>query len=124
MSGIRPDELDARLGSADGDAPFVLDIRPRTAYRRGAIDGSDNVPVYDELRGGDDAALRERLDEVPRDREVVVVCKMGVVARRATRLLVDEGYDANTLLGGMSGWTGYRNGTLGYRLRSLLWTFR
>jgi rhodanese-related sulfurtransferase len=55
---------------------------------------------------------------------VVVVCKMGVVAKRATRILRDEGYDASTLLGGMSGWTGYQNGSLGYKLRSLLWNLR
>ena len=46
---------------------------------------------------------------------------MGVVAKRATKILDGEGYEAATLLGGMSGWTGYQNGSLVYRLRSLLW---
>jgi rhodanese-related sulfurtransferase len=118
MGKITPDELDARL---DGDAPFVLDVRPRGAFRAGHIEGSHNVPVYDALRGGDEDALRSRLDEIPRDRAVVTVCKQGVVARRATRILDAEGYDATTLAGGMGGWRGYQNGTLGYRLRSLLW---
>ncbi|MFB6121902.1 MAG: rhodanese-like domain-containing protein [Haloferacaceae archaeon] len=119
MSRIRPDELDARLD--DDDAPFLLDVRPEAAFRADHIDGSHNVPVYDELRGGDEDAFRRHLDEIPRERDVVTVCKMGVVAKRATRLLDDEGYDATTLAGGMSGWRGYRNGTLGYRLRSLRW---
>jgi len=124
MSSIRPGELDERLDSAAGGEPFLLDIRPEPAFESGAIDGSHNVPVYDELRQGDASALRERLDDVPADRDVVVVCKMGVVARQATGVLDDEGYDAATLLGGMSGWRGYQNGSLGYRLRSLLWRFR
>ncbi len=64
---------------------------------------------------------RQRLDEVSRDCQVVTVCKMGVVAKQATRILDDEGYDATTLAGGMSGWRGYQNGTVGYRIRSLLW---
>jgi rhodanese-related sulfurtransferase len=122
MSSIRPDELDDRLGS--GDEPFLLDIRPASTFESGSIDRSQNVPVYDDLRRGDESALRDRLAAVPTDREVVVVCKMGVVAKRATSVLRDEGYDASTLLGGMSGWRGYRNGSLGYRLRSLRWRLR
>jgi rhodanese-related sulfurtransferase len=114
-----PSELEERLS---GDSrPFVLDIRPASNYEDDAIDGSHNLPVYDELRGGDETALRERLDEVPSDRDVIVVCKMGIVAKRATSVLDEAGYDAATLAGGMSGWNGYRNGTLTYRLRSLIW---
>jgi rhodanese-related sulfurtransferase len=123
MSRIRPTELDGRLGPGSDDQPFVLDIRPSSAFDAGAIDGSHNVPVYDALREGDEVALRDRLDEIPTDREVVVVCKMGVVAKRATALLSEEGYDARTLLGGMSGWTGYQNDSLSYKLRSLRWRF-
>ncbi|EFW93393.1 Rhodanese domain protein [Haladaptatus paucihalophilus DX253] len=119
MSKIRPDELDERLDA--NDAPFVLDIRPRKAFQSDHIDGSRNVPVYDELRAGNEDALRGRLGKIPQDRPVITVCKMGVVATRATSVLDDEGYDATTLAGGMSGWRGYRNGSLGYRLRSLLW---
>lgn len=122
VSRIRPDELDDRLGSSD--EPFLLDVRPESAFESGSIDRSHNVPVYDDLRRGDESALRDRLAEIPTDREVVVVCKMGIVAKRATHLLGEEGYDASTLLGGMSGWRGYRNGSLGYRLRSLFWRLR
>ncbi|RLM54005.1 rhodanese-like domain-containing protein [Halobellus sp. Atlit-31R] len=121
MSTIRPAELDDRLESGSTDDLLVLDIRPRDAYRTDSIDGSRNLPVYDALRGGDEAALRDRLDEVPADREVVVVCKQGMIAKRATSLLRDEGYDAATLLGGMGGWNGYLNGSLGYKIRSLVW---
>lgn len=123
MSTIRPDDLHERLESG-ADEPFLLDIRPEPAFGGGAIDGSLNVPVYDDLRSGDDSALRDRLDEVPRGRDVVVVCKMGIVAKRATRVLDEEGYDAVTLRGGMSGWRGYQNGSLSYRVRSLLWKLR
>jgi rhodanese-related sulfurtransferase len=61
------------------------------------------------------------MDEIPADREVVVVCKMGIVAKRATAVLTDAGYRATRLAGGMHGWNGYQNETLGYRVRSLLW---
>lgn len=122
MSRIRPDELDERLGT--DDEPFLLDIRPESDYGAGSIAGSRNVPVYTALQRGDESSLRKRLGEIPDGEEVVVICKMGIVAKRATRLLTDEGYDAATLAGGMSGWNGYERGSLGYRLRSLWWTVR
>ena len=122
MSRIRPDELAGRLDA--GDDPFLLDIRPESAYDSNAIDGSHNLPVYTDLGRGDESSLRARLDEVPDDREVVVVCKMGIVAKRATALLESAGYDARTLAGGMSGWSGYQRGSLGYTLRSLWWKIR
>lgn len=121
MTRLLPAELDDRLDDAD---TFVLDIRPRDAYRQDRVDGSENIPVYDDLRGGNDDALLENLDRVPDDREIVTVCKMGIVAKRATRLLEEEGYDALTLAGGMSGWRGYQDETLLYRIRSLLWRLR
>ncbi|OYR80030.1 thiosulfate sulfurtransferase [Halorubrum distributum] len=122
MSRIRPDELDERLGT--DDEPFLLDIRPEGDFEAGAIHGSRNVPVYDDLRSGDDDALRRRLDEVPDGREVVTVCKMGIVAKRATRVLDEAGYEASTLAGGMSGWNGYERGSVGYKIRSLWWRLR
>jgi len=124
MSTIRPDDLDERLESRSHDEPFLLDIRPESAFASGAIAESHNIPAYDDLRGGEASTLRARLDEIPRGSDVVVVCKMGIVAKRATSILADEGYDAATLLGGMSGWRGYQSGSLGYRIRSLLWTLR
>ena len=122
MSRILPAELDERLGT--DDEPLLLDIRPESNYDGGAIEGSRNVPVYDDLRGGDEAALRRRLDEIHDDREVVTVCKMGIVAKRATRVLDEAGYEASTLAGGMSGWNGYERGSLGYKIRSLWWRLR
>lgn len=121
MTKIRPAELDDRLQS--GSPPFVLDIRPRSNVQETAIENSHNIPVYSDLQSGDESALRDRLDEIPRDRDVVVVCKLGMVAKRATSVLDEEGYDAATLLGGISGWNGYRAGTLGYKIRSLRWKY-
>ena len=122
MSTVRPATVDERLES--GDDPFVLDIRPTASYQRAAIDGSYNIPVYSDLQRGNDDAFRDQLGEIPQGREVVVVCKMGIVAKRVTSILREEGYEAATLLGGMSGWSGYQNGSISYKLRSLLWTLR
>jgi rhodanese-related sulfurtransferase len=124
VKSIHPADLDDRLESSSEDEPFVLDIRPRSAFESGAIDRSHNIPVYDDLRRGEESTFRSRLEEIPSDRDVVVVCKMGVVAKRATRILGDEGYEAATLLGGASGWRGYQEDSLSYKLRSLVWRLR
>jgi len=119
MSSIRPAALADRLES--NSKPFILDIRPEASYDTGAIEHSHNIPVYNDLRRGDDTALTSQLGAVPTDEQVVVVCKMGIVAKRATNILQEEGYDAATLSGGMHGWNGYQNGSLSYKIRSLWW---
>lgn len=118
MTKIRPPELEERL--ENGESLYVLDIRPRKTHQRDRIDGSQNIPVYDDLRRGDETEFRQSLSKVPNGKPVVTVCKAGVVAKKATSILEAEGYDAVTLAGGMRGWNGYQNGSIGYRLSSLL----
>lgn len=115
MSQMGPAELDARL--ADDDV-FVLDVRPRENYQRRHVEESYNAPVYGDLRSGDAAALDDHLDAIPDDAEVVTVCKAGVVAKKATSRLREQGYDATTLSGGFRGWRHYEDDTLVYRIAS------
>ncbi|MFB6170319.1 MAG: rhodanese-like domain-containing protein [Haloarculaceae archaeon] len=117
MSKIGASKLDERLASG---GVFVLDVRPRTDYQQGHIEGSHNAPVYDDLRAGDADALSDHLDAIPADAEVVTVCKAGVAARTATRYLDERGYEATTLSGGYTAWRHYQSGTLVYRVLSAL----
>ncbi|WP_135853023.1 rhodanese-like domain-containing protein [Halorussus salinus] len=117
MSQMGPAELDARL--ADDDV-FVLDVRPRENYQRRHVAESYNAPVYGDLRRGDAAALDDHLDAIPDDAEVVTVCKAGVVAKKATSRLQEQGYDATTLSGGFRGWRHYEDETLVYRVASVV----
>ena len=41
------------------------------------------------------------LDELPRDREILVVCRSGQRAYYATRILLQNGFTARTVAGGM-----------------------
>ena len=45
--------------------------------------------------------LRERLGELPRDREILVICRSGQRAYYATRILMQNGFDARVVAGGM-----------------------
>jgi len=100
---IRPDELSERL-RAETEGPLVVDIRNEDEYEDWHIPGSENVPVYDDLKSGTDD-VADKLAAVPEDREIVTVCAAGVLSQEATTLLREMGYDAKTLVDGMNGWS-------------------
>lgn len=69
-----------------------MNVLPTAAFAQDSIPGSVNIPL-DELR--------KRLNEVPKDRLIIVVCRHGQTAYNAFRILVNSGYDAVILGGGM-----------------------
>ncbi|WP_101297966.1 MBL fold metallo-hydrolase [Halegenticoccus soli] len=103
MSEITPDKLSTRLQAAD-EILFVLDIRNEDEFEDWHIPGSENVPVYDELKENPANADRA-LSDVPDENEIVTVCAAGVISRKATERLQTLGYDAKTLVDGMNGWS-------------------
>ncbi len=82
------DEVDAL--PRDGSIT-LLDTRTPGEYARGHIDGFVNLPL-DELR--------ERLEEIPRDRPVYIHCQTGLRSYVACRILAQHGYDCYNLSGG------------------------
>jgi rhodanese-related sulfurtransferase len=48
--------------------------------------------------------VRSRLDELPRDRPVAVVCHLGGRSAQVTAFLVASGFDARNVEGGMRAW--------------------
>ncbi|MFW6058680.1 MAG: MBL fold metallo-hydrolase [Phycisphaeraceae bacterium] len=88
-------ELHHRL-ERPSDAPLVLDVRTDAEWNAGHIDGALHI------HGGE---LPNRLDEVPADQPVAVVCGSGYRASIAASLLKGRG-DAHVMnvLGGMTAW--------------------
>jgi molybdopterin/thiamine biosynthesis adenylyltransferase/rhodanese-related sulfurtransferase len=92
-------ELDAvevarRLEGAS--PPFLLDVRESWEWAVGSLEGAHPIPLG-ELDG--------RLTEVPRDRPVVVYCRVGERSRTAARQLLDEGWpEVYNLAGGILAW--------------------
>ena len=76
----------------DLDGEFLLDVRHPEEVDAEALPGVVNIPV-DQLRG--------RLDELPRDRGIAVICRSGQRAYYATRILLQNGFDARVMSGGM-----------------------
>lgn len=71
---------------------LLLDVRnPGELQNGGYIDGAVNIPV-DELR--------QRMDELPKDKEIIIYCQVGLRGNVAYRQLVNNGYKAKNLIGG------------------------
>ncbi|BCS54346.1 FAD-dependent oxidoreductase [Geobacter sp. SVR] len=83
-----------QLREQEASARFLLDIREPVEFQLGAIPGAVNIPL-NELRG--------RLQELPRDRQIVVYCQVGLRAYLASRILLQNGFRSVKNLSG-----GYR----------------
>lgn len=86
-----------------GDAPIVywedldlaqvclVDVREESEFERGHVAGAINLPL---------SQLRQRIEELPRDRPVWIYCQVGQRGYYATRTLRQSGFDAHNLTGG------------------------
>ena len=75
--------------------PFILDVRSALEFEGERIEGAHLIRV-DELDG--------RLDEIPDQAEVIVVCRTGVRATIAAEVLARAGRRPRVLEGGMLAW--------------------
>ena len=71
---------------------FLLDVRESVELAVEEAPGSVNIPL---------GQLRGRLGELPKDREILVICRSGQRAYYATRILLQNGFKARNLSGGM-----------------------
>jgi rhodanese-related sulfurtransferase len=80
----------AHWGDAEG--AFLLDVREPLELAVESVPGAFNIPL---------GQLRARLGELPRDREILTVCRSGGRAYFATRILLQNGFSTRVLSGGM-----------------------
>jgi len=76
----------------DEEADFILDVRQPTELAVESVPGAVNIPL---------GQLRDRLDELPRDREISVFCRSGQRAYYATRILLQNDFKVRNLSGGV-----------------------
>lgn len=76
----------------DADGDYLLDVREPAELAVENVPGAVNIPL---------GQLRSRLDELPRNREIHVICRSGGRAYFATRILLQHGLRARTVSGGM-----------------------
>jgi len=74
------------------DNAFLLDVRNPPELAVESVPGALNIPL---------PQLRARLGELPRDREILILCRSAQRAYYATRILLQNGLKARNLSGGM-----------------------
>jgi rhodanese-related sulfurtransferase len=94
LSGFSPVVTAARLKAelAGPRPPLVLDVRTLGEWGRGHLKGARHLPVDD---------VRWELEQLPRDRRIVLHCRSGFRAHLALRTLKESGFgDVANLTGG------------------------
>ena len=88
---------DNALKLFDKGTAIFLDVRTREEHQIKSIPNSIHIPLQE---------LRERLIELEEydDRMMVVYCRSGNRSAKGTKILLNSGFDAVNLLGGMINW--------------------
>jgi rhodanese-related sulfurtransferase len=87
-----PAEDAIALVAGDG---WLLDVREQDEWDRGHAPDAHLLPM---------GLVGDRIDEIPRDVPLVVICHSGYRSWQVTKALVEAGYDAVNVAGGMEAW--------------------
>ncbi len=90
---VEPSEVMDRI--ARGEEVFLVDVREPDEVAEWAYPIGTNIPL---------GQLGEHLDELPRDRTIVVACHMGGRSAAAAQALSEAGWSAENLTGGAVAW--------------------
>ncbi|GGR16758.1 MULTISPECIES: rhodanese-like domain-containing protein [Agromyces] len=78
---------------------YLIDVREHEELAQARVEGAHHIPLGE---------LVARLDEVPRDRTVYVMCHVGGRSAQAVQYLEQQGIDAVNVEGGILAW--YQHG--------------
>ena len=92
---MSPQQLSAACSS--DTPPIILDVRTRQEYEIARLESAILLPM-DEIAG--------RLDEIPGDRDIVVLCHHGIRSMHVAMWLDSKGFSAiYNLTGGIDRWS-------------------
>ena len=75
---------------------YLIDVREPDEYTDGHLAGAVSIPLSDFM---------ERIDEVPTDRALHLICAHGARSMRAAQYLASKGLTVTNVGGGTVGWT-------------------
>ncbi len=79
-----------------GPEDILLDVRDPSEIEKGIIPGALHIPLNE---------LRSRLNEIPREKRVIVYCQSGQRSYYACRILMQNGYTCRNLSGAYKTWS-------------------
>lgn len=95
MSQLDPVAVAAWRADPAREPPLLVDVRQDWEREICAIEGSQSLPMHE---------LQARVGELPRERELVIVCHTGQRSAMVTMWLDRQGYRAHNLAGGVEAW--------------------
>ena len=96
INEVTPKELMARINN--GDEMVVVDMRQPWEHQAGHIPGAVNIFIQE---------IPQRINELPKDKDVIFQCWHGNTSMQATAFLIQNGWDkdrVSSLSGGIAGW--------------------
>ena len=84
----------------DLEDSLIIDVRPEVVYKLGTVKGAVNIPITE---------IRKRLNEIPRDKKVILSCNTGYTSYCASRILAQNGF--NNVYSFMGGYEFYKEMT-------------
>jgi len=80
----------------EADTFRIIDVREMVEIAQGTIPNAEPMPL---------ATLPVRINELERDKKMVIICRSGARSAQACQFLQQQGYDnVYNLRGGMIGW--------------------
>ena len=79
---------------------YLIDVRPEISYKTNTIPNSINIPIN---------KIREKINEIPKDKKVILFCNTGYTSYCASRILLQNGF--NNVYSLMGGFEFYREQT-------------
>ncbi|MCY3415127.1 MAG: hypothetical protein INQ03_25975 [Candidatus Heimdallarchaeota archaeon] len=93
MRSLTPSEVNRMLGN---DEVLVIDVREKFEIEAAAISNFIHIPMLE---------IPDRLDELPRDKDIAVLCHTGSRSGRVTLFLHQMGFlNVSNIQGGIERW--------------------
>lgn len=93
---IEPAEL-KKIVDNPVDSIWIVDVRSEKAYANGHIPTAKSFPM---------ATIMDRLDEIPKDKYLIMYCNVGGTVKLVSKKLKKAGYKRYINWGGISRWEG------------------
>ncbi|MCZ0717430.1 rhodanese-like domain-containing protein [Aerococcus kribbianus] len=81
----------------DGQAPNILDVRPKELYDKGHVPGAVHFPLSE---------IEDNLDKLDKDKAYYVICHDGKGSKQGTKILDQHGFDATNVEKGVPDYPG------------------
>ncbi len=77
----------------DLNSSYLIDVRPEISFKTNTIPNAINIPINE---------IRNRIDEIPKDKKVILFCNTGYTSYCASRILIQKGFNnVYSFMGGL-----------------------